>query len=322
VRVPVQVELEPQSPRRYEIGVGYGTDTGFRGGVGADLRRLNRDGHRAQVDAQLAFVQSSATARYLIPRPFGVAEMLTFFGGYQRLSPQSSRSDKIRGGLSLSDRLAGGQHVYSLVYEHESFDVGPDTGRSDLLMLETSWRKSAATDVVFPTKGFEVTLELRGAEDALFSSTSFLQLYSRAALVLSLTSRTRLIARGELGAALTARFSDLPASLRFFAGGDESVRGYAYRSLGPRDADGELIGGDRLLTASIELERRLFADWGVAAFFDAGNAFDSFSLDLERGAGLGLRWISPIGQVRVDGAFAVSAPGNPFRLHLRIGPDL
>ena len=321
-RIPIHVTLEPESRRHFEFGAGYGTDTGFRGRAGMELRRLNRGGHRAQADIQASTVEWGGTARYMIPRPFLGIDLGSVFAGYQHLAPDPSTSDRIRVGVGLNDDVFDWRQSHSLAFEHESFEVGPDTATSDLLIAETSWRQSKANDVVFTTRGWELNATLKGAHDALFSSTSFAQMRSSGTLIRSLTERTRVIGRAELGITMTPDFRSLPASLRFFAGGDESVRGYSYQSLGPRDADGNPIGGDVLITSSLELEQRILERWGIAAFLDAGNALDGFSLDLEEGAGLGLRWISPIGQVRLDGAFAISEPGTPFRLHLRVGPSL
>lgn len=321
-RIPIHVTLEPQKRRHFEFGAGYGTDTGFRGRAGAELRRLNSRGHRAQAEIQASFVELAATGRYMIPRPFLGIDMASFFAGYQHLSPDPSTSDKVRVGAGLNDDLFDWTQAHALAFEHESFEVGPDTATSDLLIAETSWRQRKTNDVVFPTRGWELNVSLKGAHSALFSSASFAQMLSSGTLIRSLTERTRLIGRAELGITLTPDFRDLPASLRFFAGGDESVRGYSYQELGPRDVEGNPIGGDVLITSSLELEQRILERWGIAVFIDAGDALDRFSLDLEQGAGLGLRWISPIGQVRVDGAFAISEPGTPFRLHLRVGPDL
>jgi translocation and assembly module TamA len=99
------------------------------------------------------------------------------------------------------------------------------------------------------------------------------------------------------------------------------VRGFDYQELGPRDASGEVVGGRHLLFGSMEYEHRIRGNWGVAAFVDTGNAFNSFNDGLETGAGIGLRWKSPIGMVRVDVAAAVSQD-NGLRLHFTLGPDL
>jgi translocation and assembly module TamA len=130
------------------------------------------------------------------------------------------------------------------------------------------------------------------------------------------------LARVEAGHIFTGQFRQLPPTLRFFAGGDQSVRGFGYETLGSRDSLNNVIGGSSLIVGSVEAEWRFLPRFAIAVFTDAGNAFTGFPLSLEQGAGLGLRWLSPVGLIRVDGAFAVSRPGAPFRLHVGIGPDL
>ncbi len=118
-------------------------------------------------------------------------------------------------------------------------------------------------------------------------------------------------------------FKELPASLRFFAGGGRSVRGYAYQSLGPKDITGKVIGGKNLLTMSIELDRKLFKDWAIAAFFDAGNAFDSPShLRLYKGAGLGIRYFTPVGALQLDLARQIGVDNPAYRVHFSVGFEL
>src|SRR5512139_3240369 len=113
---------------------------------------------------------------------------------------------------------------------------------------------------------------------------------------------------------------EIPPSLRFFAGGDQSVRGYAYQTLGPRDSSGDVVGGKHLLVGSIELERPLSENWGLALFYDAGNAFDSISAyELFEGAGCGLRRYTPVGPLKVDLARQVGVSDPSYRLHVSIG---
>jgi translocation and assembly module TamA len=116
---------------------------------------------------------------------------------------------------------------------------------------------------------------------------------------------------------------DLPLSLRFFAGGDQSVRGYGYKKIGPADREGNIVGGRYLFTWSLELERELFDQWSAAVFYDAGSAMNSFTdLTMKEGAGAGIRWNAPFGQVRLDLARAIDDGGNSWRVHLTLGADL
>ncbi|MDH3640424.1 MAG: BamA/TamA family outer membrane protein, partial [Gammaproteobacteria bacterium] len=109
---------------------------------------------------------------------------------------------------------------------------------------------------------------------------------------------------------------------RFFTGGDRSVRGYGFNALGVTDENGEVIGGRHLLVGSVEYDHAINDQFSVAAFLDTGNAINSLNDDLEQGAGLGVRWKSPVGPVRLDIASAISRPGNPIRVHISVGPDL
>ena len=135
--------------------------------------------------------------------------------------------------------------------------------------------------------------------------------------------RSRLILRGSAGATWTNDFSELPPQLRFFAGGDRSVRGYGYQSIGPKNAYGRVIGGKNLLVGSTEVEHYFTKKWGMAAFVDAGNAFDGTDYRPKIGAGLGVRWLSPVGMIRVDLGVPVHNPDDHgVELHVVIGPDL
>jgi translocation and assembly module TamA len=128
-----------------------------------------------------------------------------------------------------------------------------------------------------------------------------------------------------MGATAIDDILELPGSKRFYAGGDTSIRGYGYEELGPLNSLGQVIGGKYLLVGSVELDHKLSDKWSVAAFYDTGNAlndFENLSDKIAEGAGVGVRWLSPVGPVRVDFAWALTDPYTGFRLHLVIGPDL
>ncbi len=112
-------------------------------------------------------------------------------------------------------------------------------------------------------------------------------------------------------------------SLRYYAGGDDSVRGYGYQRLSPRNADGDILGGKQKLVGSIELDYMFRDKWSAATFFDTGNAFDDWNdIGLEQGVGVGIRWYSPVGPLRIDLAKGISEPNSDLRLHIVFGPSL
>jgi translocation and assembly module TamA len=187
-----------------------------------------------------------------------------------------------------------------------------------------SLERVKADDRIDTTNGYRVRLSLQGADSSVLSDSSFLQGSIDGKVIRTLGDRNRLIFRTQVGYTGTNDFRQLPPQFRFFAGGDQSVRGFSYQSLGRKDEAGHIIGGEALAVGSLEYERRFFTKWGAAVFYDAGNAMESFSSlgTLARGAGAGLRWRSPIGPIRLDVARALSEPGHPIRFHLNIGPDL
>src|SRR5690606_10567552 len=179
-----------------------------------------------------------------------------------------------------------------------------------------------ADDPLVPRRGYSWSMDLRAGTDALGSGTSFSRLHAGGNIVRSLGERVRVLLRGEYGAIATDEFSLLPPSQRFYAGGDGSVRGYAYQSLGPQDEFGARVGGRYLAVASAELEVRIVGDYGAALFFDVGNASNSTRPDLSRGVGIGARWRSPVGVIGLDIAHPLDDPDTDFRLHLSVGSDL
>ena len=166
---------------------------------------------------------------------------------------------------------------------------------------------------------------LRGGVEGAGSDASFAQAHASARWYRGLGERSRLIARGELGHTFTDALIDMPPSLRFFAGGDRSIRGYAWREVGPRipGSDGKqyALGAKNVATGSIEFEQYFNDSWGAAVFVDSGSAFDG-TPDWHTGVGVGVRWRSPVGPLRVDIARGLNDPDSGFQLYLNIGADL
>jgi len=320
--VPIDVVLTPANPERYSLGAGYGSDTGPRGTANVEFRRLNQAGHRAEIDAWVAQVERRFSARYYLPFRSRHASLLSFSGGFVDENPKTSDTETWLVGTNLAGLWGSWRSEIGITLQRAAFEVGAQSGVTTLALLGLGLSRVRADDRLDPRRGILTRLRARGASDALIGEVTLLDVGAEARGVVSPTPELRLRARAEAAALFTPDFDELPGSMRYFAGGDRSVRGYGYRELGPRDAAGEPLGGSRLLVGSLEVEWRFVERWGVAAFLDAGNALSSFSSALEAGTGAGVRWRSPVGMIRLDGAWAVTEPGTPFRLHLNVGPEL
>ena len=321
-RVPVDIILEPLKPSSYVFGLGYGTDTGARGKAGWERRRVNRRGHRFGADLTLSETSKALSARYMIPIRNPQEDRFSVFAKYLNDNPDSSDSELGKIGVSRSTVHGNTHWEYGLSFQRETFTVAEQTDTVDFLTPVISLSRVTSDDRLFPKRGLRTDIGMILAYDGILSDVSFAQIHLRAKLIRSLGKRGRLLLRGEAGITSASDVTVLPASIRFFTGGDQTVRGFGYQELGPMDASGEVIGGRYLLIGSVEYEYRIKPDWSVALFLDSGNAFDDFDEPLEQGAGLGVRWHSPVGPVRLDLANALTKSGHPWRVHFSIGPDL
>ena len=323
--VPVDVILTPSRPRRFEFGAGYGTDTGPRGKARVEFRRFNRAGHFGDIDLQVSQVESSLGVQYKIPTYYPHTELFTIYGGFGRLSPDWSESWRSTLGVSVSRLHWGWREILSLAFEHENFTVADQDGSSNLLIpgfsINRTWSAGGST----PRRGVKLRAGASGALDGALSTATFGTLVGEARYIRPLTARSRVLLRLEGGKTFTSDINELPPSHRFVTGGDGTIRGFPFQSLGPRNADSALVGGSSMLLGSLEADHIVWRTVGVAAFFDFGNAWGEADIEsdgIEHGTGAGLRWQSPIGPLRLDFAFATSRPGTPFRIHFSIGPDL
>ncbi len=320
--VPVRVQLTPRPRSAYSAGVGFATDSGPRLRAGYDRRYVNDRGHALSNTLLLSPRDSELSTRYRMPLGDPRHEQLSFGGGLRREDTTARLSDSLSLQAAVTRRLGIGQRTVGIDYLFERFDTGGDEASTGLLMPSVGWRGSRANDPLWPRRGWRLDVTVRGALAGALSDLTLVQVRAGGKYVHGVGRNGRLLGRLDAGSTWVDGFAQMPASLRFFAGGDQSVRGFDHEKLGPRDGSGDVVGGHHLLVASIEYEWMFAGHFGGALFFDAGNAFDGTRLNLARGAGVGFRWRSPVGAVRIDLAGAVSEPGVPLRLHVTVGPDL
>lgn len=327
LEVPISVQMTPAKRQVYTAGGGYSTDKGVKVRGGYTNRRLNDQGHQFDANFSLSQVLSEVGVGYRLPRKDPRVEWLGLDAGYQYEDTTTSKSEIYKIGVKEFRRR---QHDWIetrfLDASTERFEIAGDRQREFLLVPGLSWSHTVPDNstVTRPEAGHRLTFKVSGTTELIGSDSEFLQADVYSKLIVPVWKDGRLLLRAEAGATIKDEFRTLPASVRYFAGGDYSVRGYDYESLGPTDDAGNVVGGSHKLIGSVELDQRVWRNWSVAGFVDTGNAFDSFgNLRTKTGVGAGLRWYSPLGPVRVDIAFPLDkdAPDD-WRFHVTLGPDL
>lgn len=323
--VPVTIETVPARRQRIRLGLGYGTDTQARGSIGWDWRRINRRGHRANFMLKVSDPLTELASQYTIPFGDPLRERLAFRSTLTAEDLGDVRSQRATLGVNHRRVLGDWQRNLFTDIVDERTRLSADERFSDTLVVPgIGFERLIADDPLAPTDGHRLRAELRGSHSALASRTDFLRLNVSGARVMSPSDDWALHLRSEIGLGLVRGFGELPASQRFFAGGDQSVRGYGYNRLGPTDEDGRTVGGRHLVFGSVEAHRRITGPWHVAAFVDVGNALerlDRLESDLVVSVGLGVHFLTPIGRLRVEVAKPITEGRSP-RLHISIRPDL
>ncbi len=372
--VPVSIRANRNRPNVYSFAGGYATDTGARGIISWQDRRVNSYGHKMSVDIEAAqLTKYSLQSRYIIPIGDPAVENLTLAATVEQrqLADVDARTMSI--GPSVTRVTGRWQTVWFINAVHSTGTVetsasgaldaantcqagaiGPGAACTTnvTIGIPTSNMLVPGVDVASVPKGYlgepmfehGFFAEIRGSQGAFGSKADFIQIHLQFERVFRLAPKWHLLLRDELGATVASHFDDLPPVMRFFAGGEGSVRGFAYNDLSPTQqyclsgnqvCDLAKAGGKDVVTGSVELDRDLPRNFGVAAFFDYGNAFNHFGAQCEvsasgqrqcqgliqYGAGVGFRVRLPVLTLGIDIAEPLSQAGGP-RLYINFSPKL
>ncbi len=321
--IPVSIRIEPlDNYNRYSFGIGYATDTGAHALFEWENKLLNQYGHRADIAALFGELEKHFLVDYMIPTGDPRFNSIVLTGLIDQQKWEDTTTKLYSFSTAYEYTTPEFHYAYSLELRDEDYRVGDTKGSSLLLMPHVLVSWAIADDVVNTTNGLRASVFLTGGSDDIVSDATFLKLRGDGKLILSPFEKWRLIGRGSIGGILVDSVESIPPSLRFYGGGASSVRGYRYKSLGPEDTSGTVIGGTFLLTGSVEAEREIAEFWRAFMFYDVGNAMDDISVDLAHGIGAGVGLALPFGQVRLEFAYPLSDDGSSQYIYLTVGADL
>jgi translocation and assembly module TamA len=330
--VPLHVKLEPGHRNHYRLGLGYSSDTRERISLSWRTPRINRMGHRQTTLIEYSPVRPRARLTYSIPLTHPLDDTLQASIRIENNEYGSLESRQKE--IALRREMLFGDWVFSggVRRLREDWEVGPQDRYNNYLLPGVSIAHTTrGGNPLDPERGFSQLYTLEVGEDSAGSDITLQKIYVNWKLVYTIAEDHRLVGRAELGAVNFSDASrpDLAPSLSFFAGGSQSIRGYAYQSLGPKEEvqqpGGEsvslVVGGDRLAVASAEYQYYVRPDIRAAVFVDGGNAFNGGDMNPVVGAGFGVHYVSPVGAIRLDLANSVSEKDNEWRVHITMGAE-
>jgi len=333
--VNIKIVLQPFNKYKYKFGVGYSTDDGFRIVGSRKVLYLTQCGHSYEISGQAAQYNDYVNLIYYSPGKRPATDQISF--GYNYLNEKKQTEKYLekrrhetfvnyqRQYDQFNSRVVGG-----IRYNIENYTTVVEQNKinSRLLTPEFTWYKLYNNKDKF---GYIINLNVLGSVNDLLSTISLFKsmLYSK--VVYYITSNFKTSVRGQIGQIWNSdnNVSEIPPTMRFYAGGTDSVRGYRYKSIAPRYTTPEgkeyIVGGNKILVGSIEFALRVYGNWFAAVFSDAGNADNTWKLvkaDISKSVGFGAHYQSPIGEIKVDVANALSKRGKPWRLNINLSSDI
>ncbi len=330
--IDLLINAYPRKKNVFNVGLGYATDVGPRFQLGWLKPWIDSRGQSLNSNLYLSKPKQTVEAAYRIPL---LAHPLRYYYevsyGLEREDDKESntKTNATTGEIMRYwNRVTGWQNAIGLRIRFDSFTQASESHKTLLIYPTVSATRTRFRGGIFPDWGDSQRITFDYGTKGLFSDVNFYKIQGHTTWIRTFADNHRFITRASVGYLHTNEFNRISPSLRFFAGGDRSVRGYGYKKISPRDKDGLLTGASRLATASIEYNYRVAPNWWLASFYDAGLAANSFARqNIHAGAGVGLRWVSPVGPVKLDiatpvGRFAHTDGRRKFQFYLGLGTAL
>jgi translocation and assembly module TamA len=315
--VPVNVLVVESPAKRVEFGVGFSTDRGPRAQIDYSDKNLLDRAWKFSSNLYVDRLSQQVTAGIEWPRRES---------GWRYGLEGKFENEDIQG-QRITNWSVTGAHTYTVeeyesaqslqfLTERQQLQDGTRDDR-DALFLNQAWTWTSLDDLINPRKGYVARLQVGGATHALLSTENFARIYGKLNYIYPLSRQWSVGLRAEAGVVVADSRAGIPSAYVFRTGGDTTIRGYPFESLGVSEGDA-IVGGRYLAVGSVELTRWITREWGAAVFYDVGNAFDDrHELDPVAGYGVGARWLSPIGSLALDLAYGEEI--GEWRVHFNAG---
>ena len=324
--LPLDAVVTPRTENTVELGGGYATDVGPR--LTASWRKpwMNSYGHSLTTSTTLSAPEQTLDFSYRIPLLKNPLEQYYLLqGGFKRTDLNDTKSDTTTLNVArFWDLSSGWKRSVNLRWSLDHFTQGSVTDTTMLLYPGVNISRTRQRGGAMPVWGDSQNYSIDVSDTTWGSDVDFAILQAQNVWIRTLGEKNRFVVRGNLGWIETNDFDRVPPSLRFFAGGDRSIRGYKFRDISPRDSEGKLTGASKLATGTLEYQYNVTGRWWGAVFVDSGEAVNDIrKSDFKTGAGVGVRWASPVGPIKLDIAKPIGdneARGVQF--YIGLGPEL
>jgi len=342
--IPINVSLTSAKSHQFDFGVGYATNTKIRLSAAWRTPLINKYGHFQETKFEYSPLNPTGKFIYSIPLSHPNRDLLQF---QINIETEDYADLKTKFYSTQVGRLVSNNNwqrqlyirYHKEVWKYELDENTPNIDWSELdaasyLIPGITWSKTIRSGPSLdPSEGFRQMYNIEGAHLKVGSDNSFFRLHGRWNYITTLAANHRLVARAELGAIYVDRDAELAPSLRFYAGGDQSIRGFSYQSIGstiPSSSNLEqavpiVVGSTRLMVASIEYQYYLNNKWRIALFSDGGSAANKGEFEPVYSFGTGLHYLSPVGAIKFDAAYGINDHDNQkngWRLHINLGAEL
>ncbi|MGQ0287358.1 autotransporter assembly complex protein TamA [Pasteurellaceae bacterium 22721_9_1] len=322
--VDFDILFQPKKKNAMEVGIGYSSDVGPRFQLGWKKPWINSRGHSFTSSFYISSPKQTVEMAYKMPllkNPLYEYYQFSFGIENENDAKTDTKSTAVTAGaLRYWEYPDGWQYSLGLKARYDRFTQADQTDKTLLVYPTASISHKYMVGGIFPTWGHNISLKVDVGQKLWLSDVNFIRLRASAAVIKTFFENHRMVSRVDLGWLHTKDLQRMPPAMRFFAGGDRSVRGYGYKKISPKDNKGKLIGASRLLTGSLEYQYQVYPSWWLATFYDVGLAADAYKVnELRHGAGLGVRWASPVGAIKFDIATPVRDKDNSKNIQFYIG---